>query len=68
LQVKRRPRCGRLLEEVYGERLTLAGGADRAAAGQPVVRGDATAEQVYGLLAGVIAKNVLAATSTHSER
>lgn len=58
-QVKAAAALRAVLEEVYGERLTLAGERDRAGAGQPVVRGDATAEQVYGLLAGVIAKNVL---------
>lgn len=60
-QIKALAALRSVLEEIYGERLTLTGEGDRPKAGELVVRGKATAEQVYGLLAGVIAKNVLGA-------
>ncbi|HEY1573888.1 MAG TPA: hypothetical protein VGG05_21270 [Pseudonocardiaceae bacterium] len=60
-QVKALAALRAVLEEIYGERLTLVGEPDRPKAGELVVRGRATAEQVYGVLAGVIARNVLGA-------
>jgi hypothetical protein len=57
-QVKAAEALRALLEEIYGERLTLVGETGREPSGTPLVRGEAEAETVKGLLEGVSAGTV----------
>jgi hypothetical protein len=51
-----------LLEDIYHTRITLVGESRREPSGTPLVRGEAEAESVAGLLAGVAAGTIGAGT------